>query len=303
MFTIKQLEAIYWSSSLGSFEAAAEYLNVAQSTISKRISELESHFTDPLFERSGRQSVLTVRGETIRDIAEQMLRLNDRLVSSARGSDVAPMRVRLGVTDLVAISWLPELVGRIGDRYPGIEIEPEIDLSSVLVERLMDRKVDFIICPYSTLLPQFVEAPLDDLALEWMCSPGLIDGRTELTRAELLDLTLLSQSSSSILRPMLHAVIDNEALRFRKRINCNNMGALAEMAATGMGITILPRSFFGRYIQAGRLQVVRTPLPLPKLNYYGTYRNDSYSDFFAAVASICRDIRGFSDEAFTQGLT
>ena len=40
MFTIKQMEALYWVSTLGSFEAAADYLNMVQSTISKRIGEL-----------------------------------------------------------------------------------------------------------------------------------------------------------------------------------------------------------------------------------------------------------------------
>lgn len=293
MFTIKQLEALYWASSLGSLEAAAAYLHVAQSTVSKRLSEMERQFTEPLFDRSGRQSVLTVRGEAIRQIAEQMLRLNDRLIASARGTETLPLKIRLGATDLVAMSWLPELVRRISATYPAVEIEPEIDLSNMLVERLLDRKIDFVICPRGTLQPQFINAPLGDIELEWMCSPALLGGRTSLSREELLSMTLLAQSSGSVLRPVLYPIIDNDGLTFAKKINCNNMGALAELAASGMGITILPRSFFTRYLESGRLCSVQTPLPLPALNYYVTYRNDYYREFFAEVAQICRDIRGF----------
>ena len=62
MFTIKQMEAIYRVGSLGSFEAGAPYLNLAQSTVSKRIGELKAHFKTPLFDGSARQSVLTSKG-------------------------------------------------------------------------------------------------------------------------------------------------------------------------------------------------------------------------------------------------
>ena len=42
MVSIKQLEAFYWVAKLNSFAAAADKLNMAQSTISKRIQELEA---------------------------------------------------------------------------------------------------------------------------------------------------------------------------------------------------------------------------------------------------------------------
>ena len=37
MVTFKQLEALYWIGTLGSFEAAAQHLETTQSAISKRI--------------------------------------------------------------------------------------------------------------------------------------------------------------------------------------------------------------------------------------------------------------------------
>ena len=41
-FTLKQIEAFYWIATLGSFVDAAERLSLAQSTISKRVLELEA---------------------------------------------------------------------------------------------------------------------------------------------------------------------------------------------------------------------------------------------------------------------
>lgn len=291
MFTIKQLEALYWSDSLGSFQAAADYLHVTQSTISKRIAELEYHFPEPLFLRERRQAVLTARGETVREIAQKMLRLNDLLIHAARGRAPLPLRTRLGTTDLVATSWLPRLLDGMAERFPQVEVEPEISLTNNLIDRLNERKLDFVICPRSTMQPQFINAPLGDMPLAWMCSPALMAGRDRLTLDELLSMTLLSQSPGSVLRPMLYKILENEKLQFRKRINCNNMGALAEMAASGLGITMLPSTFFHRMVQEGRLVTVDCPLPLPGLTYYITYRNDYHRDFYAQVAALCDEVR------------
>ncbi len=301
MFTLKQMEALYWVATLGSFEAAASYLNVTQSTISKRIGELESRFSVPLFDRSARQSVLTSKGGDIRDIAEQMLRLNDRLVLTARASVAPPLRFRLGVTDLVALSWLPELLATIIDRYPDISLEPEIDLTAGLMERLTDRKIDFVICPRITQHPQFINMRLGEIELVWMASPKLCGDDQVLTNDELLRFPLLIQSTGSILRPILHDVIDNPKLPFAKTISCNNMAALAELAAFGLGITILPKAFFSKYVSDGRLRIVRTAIDLPKLEYFITYRNDYNGAFFEEIAELCRALCDFTGRTASAG--
>ncbi|UQB79382.1 LysR family transcriptional regulator [Pseudomonas shirazica] len=59
MITFKQIEAVYWVARLGSFEAAADFLNTTQSAVSKRVQDLESRYGQPLFDRSRRSSQLT----------------------------------------------------------------------------------------------------------------------------------------------------------------------------------------------------------------------------------------------------
>ena len=294
MFTVKQMEAISWVATLGSFEAAASYLNVTQSTVSKRISELETRFSSPLFDRTSRQSLLTPIGSDVREIAEQMLRLNDRLVLTARSPDAPPLRFRLGVTDLVALSWLPELLATIMERHPGISLEPEIDLTAGLLDRLNDRKIDFVICPRITQDSHFINMRLGEIELVWMCSPKLYDDDRELSIAELLKFPLLIQSTGSILRPILHDVIDNPKLPFAKTISCNNMAALAELSAFGLGITILPKAFFSKYVTDGRLRVMKTSIELPRLEYFITYRNDYNGAFFEEIAFLCRELCNFT---------
>lgn len=287
MFTIKQLEALYWTDSLGGLQAASEHLHVTQSTISKRIAELEQQFPEPLFMREGRRTVLTARGESVREVAQRMLRLNDQLVENASGKAPMPFRVRLGATDLVAMSWLPRLLTAMNEAWPELEVETEIDLTTQLTDGLGGRKLDLVICPANSTHEDFVSVLLGDIPMAWMCSPTLLAGRKSLTTDELLSLTLLGQSPGSVLRSTLYRMLDSRKLQFRRHINCNNMGALAEMAANDMGVTILPLMFFQQMLKQGRLVVVDCPLPPPTLSYYVTYRNDYHEAFYARIAGLC----------------
>lgn len=49
--TVKQMEALYWITNLGTFEKAALRLNTSQSAISKRVQELEGLTGITVFDR------------------------------------------------------------------------------------------------------------------------------------------------------------------------------------------------------------------------------------------------------------
>jgi DNA-binding transcriptional LysR family regulator len=54
--TLKQIEAFYWAAKLGSFAIAAQRLHVTQSSLSKRIAELEQSVGATLFDRTNRSA-------------------------------------------------------------------------------------------------------------------------------------------------------------------------------------------------------------------------------------------------------
>lgn len=293
MFTIKQLEALYWAARLGGFESAANQLNVSQSAISKRIAEIEIRFAEPLFDRSGRQALMTNHGRVVLEIARQMLALNDQLIAASRREDMTPPRFALGVTDLVALSWLPELLSGLAQQYPDTVIEPEIDLTTNLISRLQRREVDMTICPAYPDQPEFTYSELANIELYWLASPKLTEGRNFLSREEILKLTLLTQSQQSVMYDVLKPIISSDNLPFQKVLFCNNMAALAELASAGLGITLLPATFFRRHIESDRLLIVKSDIMLPKLKYYISYHSEYYMEFSKNIKNLCHGIYDF----------
>ena len=111
--TFKQLEALYWIAQLGGFSQAAHKLHTTQSAVSKRVQELEALFDTALFDRSQRAARLTDKGEEMFVVAKKLLAQRDAAVEQFGKPDVLERRVRIGVTELTAMTWLPQLIASI----------------------------------------------------------------------------------------------------------------------------------------------------------------------------------------------
>src|SRR6478752_3008396 len=123
--TFKQLEALYWIARLGGFAQAASHLHTSQSAISKRVRELEQLFDTELFDRSLRTARLTEKGEEMFVLASKLLEQRDAAVEQFGKPGVLERRIRLGVTELSAMTWLPRLIGVIQQHYPKVILEPD----------------------------------------------------------------------------------------------------------------------------------------------------------------------------------
>src|SRR5438552_13420265 len=71
----------------GSLNAAGRMLNMTQSTISRRMEDLEYRLGATLFQRSTRGITLTEAGETVRELAASMARLGGSIIRDVAGRD------------------------------------------------------------------------------------------------------------------------------------------------------------------------------------------------------------------------
>jgi len=84
----------------GSIARATKVLGVAQPTISGQIRELERAIGEKLFERRGRNLVLTGTGHVVARYAEEIFSLGRELLESVHGHPTGgPLRFTVGVSD------------------------------------------------------------------------------------------------------------------------------------------------------------------------------------------------------------
>jgi DNA-binding transcriptional LysR family regulator len=97
----------------GSFSAAAQVLQVEQSTVSRRIKELERELGAALFRRTPEGVQRTEVAEKILEEAEAVESHITSLLARSRGQMQAPRGVvRLAITESMSLHWLLPLMGQ-----------------------------------------------------------------------------------------------------------------------------------------------------------------------------------------------
>ncbi|NWA61110.1 LysR family transcriptional regulator [Pantoea sp. B9002] len=123
-YSPESLEAFVQTVASGSFSAAARVLSKSQSTISNAIANLEDDLGFTLFDRSGRNPVLTEHGQRAFAQVQQILAASQRLDELAvRLSQGVEPRLSLAISDFWQADHHENLLNRFEVRYPDIDFE------------------------------------------------------------------------------------------------------------------------------------------------------------------------------------
>jgi LysR family transcriptional activator of nhaA len=137
----------YFVAREGSISKAAQQLRLAQPTVSAQIKSLEESLGAKLFERRGRQMVLTETGQLVFRYADEIFAVGKDLIRALeKGSvDSAQVTLRIGVADVlpkIAVHRLIEPAMRLAD--PVVVVCQE-GKSNELLERLAVYELDLVL--------------------------------------------------------------------------------------------------------------------------------------------------------------
>lgn len=121
----------------GSFTRAAKQTFRTQSAISMQMKKLEQELDKNLFQKNGRQLVLTHEGQKLASYARRLLSLHDEAVSSLR-EQVNCQPLLFGCPDDYAETLLPALIALIRQHLGPVQIQV-MCASSVRLRQLMDK--------------------------------------------------------------------------------------------------------------------------------------------------------------------
>lgn len=108
----------------GSLSGAARALDLAQPTVRRRIEELESSLSTPLFTRSPSGLIPTERALLLREHADAMALAADAFIRSASaGADEVAGTVRITASEVIAVEVLPPILAALRNAHPGLVIE------------------------------------------------------------------------------------------------------------------------------------------------------------------------------------
>ena len=294
MITFKQLEAIYWVAKLGGFTQAAQKLHTTQSAISKRVLELEGTFDTPLFDRTQRTARLTEKGEEMFAIAGRFLAERDQVVERFQRPEIVERRLRIGVTELTAMTWFPRLVGMINMHYPRVLIEPDVDTSVTLREKLLAEELDLAVVPELPEDSRIGMKPVGRVQNAWMCKPGILQRGKTYRPHELVSSRLLTQGNRSATGLAFERWFKSFGISPSNTLASNNLIAIIGMTVSGLGVSHLPRECMSPLVDAGLLDAVNVTPALPEIQYFAIYRNEQRSTLISSIVMLAQECCDFT---------
>ncbi|QED49014.1 selenium metabolism-associated LysR family transcriptional regulator [Cytobacillus dafuensis] len=126
-----------------SFSKAADDIFLSQSTVSSHIQALEKSLNLKLFDRDGRETILTPHGERLHAWAQQILLLRDKAILDLK-TGMMDFRgiVRIAASSVPSSFIIPNLISIFTNSFPNITFHVTEASSKTVAHNVLNRSVD-----------------------------------------------------------------------------------------------------------------------------------------------------------------
>ncbi len=289
--TLRQIQYMTALADLRHFGKAAEVCAVTQSTLSAAILELEAILGVSLFERNKRSVIPTPSGvEAIRR-GRELLRHAEELVDAVTATEGLSGRLRVGVIPTIGPYLLPRVLPIVQERFPTVSIYLYEDQTARLIDELERGNFDFLILalPYPT--GGFVVEELFEDPFVLACPPTHpLAQKDTISPAELENEHLLLMEEGHCLRE--HALSVCKRASQTGDIQGTGLYTLVQMAAGGLGVTLLPKMAVRAGVLNGTSLIVRAMgAGTPARSIGMVWRKSApRAAYFSLFSSLLRDV-------------
>lgn len=298
MTTFREVEAFVAVIEMGSFREAARKLNTSQSAVSRLIRDFESGFDQPLFNRGKRSSLVTNTGLEVLRVAREILSQRNLLNEQFADTSLMAPELHIGVTELAAMTWLPECIKRLKNKYPKMQLAIETGSSAHLYAQIKAGHLDIAVISDVIRSKDMLRVQAGRENMGWFCHSDYAISHSP-TLAELTTTTLLLQSFSTSTGRVLSAWLSENSLGSKDIIQSDSVASLIGLAKAGVGIACLPKIITQELVAKGVLREVRFPADTVDLSYMALMKIDEGSSFLRDALSIIREVNTASSSQGT----
>ena len=240
----------------GSVRAAAKALNVAPSSISRTVKNLEEDLGTPLFERGRKGLKLTSAGELLfyhirqssRELSRGVTEIHD-LQGLRRGT------VKIAVVESAARGLLPEVLSAFWIRNPDISVDIHVGGSPDVVNLVAQGDADLGIA-FDVRTPRNARKVASaNLPIGILVAPGttLTTRGAALRIFDLAGERVILSDASLTLGSSIEDLFSNSFVEFSRRARTNSIGVMIDLAVRGLGTIMQTRVGVDREIARGDL--------------------------------------------------
>lgn len=245
----------------GNLTRTAERLNLSQSALSVQIRKLEGQVGHALFERRGRQLLLTEAGRVALDHADAIFATGEELLGTLRDLGAAREALRVGAMATLSrnfqIAFLRPLIGR-----PDVELVLRSGSPAELLQSLEGLRLDLVLMNQPAArdaASTFISHKLDEQQVSLIGVPSLAAGAGGLP-ALFRSRPIIVPTQASSIRTGFDALASRLDCRPQIAAEVDDMALMRLLTREGIGLGVMPPIVVRDELKAGTLLEIE-PLP------------------------------------------
>ena len=255
----------------GSFMAAAEKLDYAQSNLSMRIKQLEEMAGAELLIRGRNGVTLTEKGQVLYSYADKLLALSEEAESAVKGEEYSTGRVTITAMESAAVTFLPGLLAKFHKKYPDTSVKVITGTSDAGVRAVLANDTDMAVAVGENSHEDLFSNPLRKEELVLVTDRS--DQESDLKK--LLARPLLVFPSGCAYRRVLERMLADYGIAAVHTMEFTSLGAILASVSAGLGISVFPATAINSFTAGDSLRMISLPEEYKTADIYLIFRRQS----------------------------
>ena len=251
--TIRHLKIFLTVVKHGKMRKAAEELYISQPAVSQAISELEKYYGVKLFERLSQKLYITEDGKIVLSYARYIIDSFEKMELALLDS-LSKQQIRIGSSVSLGTTLLIDLISKLEEEVPGIDVRVTIDNTSVIEQMVCNSDLDLAIVEGLIKSNEIIHLPVnnDELVIVVGKSHPFWEHK-EISLSQLENQVLVSREQGSADRNQFEQFLNEHNVSINKKCNTE---AIKNIVTSGKGMAIISKLLIEKELQEDTLRIL-----------------------------------------------
>ncbi|GAA0738554.1 LysR family transcriptional regulator [Clostridium oceanicum] len=261
----------------GSFQKAASKLSYTQSTVTSQIKSLEAELGVKLFEKIGRNMVLTQAGKDVLPQIDVVVESVNKIKNYGKSNKELGGKLKIAIAESLLSYKMQDVLKEFKLMAPKVELTfTSVNcyiLQNAIIYGDIDIGVYYDIGKHNSVTTDKLGA----FSLALVCSPDLnMDKRDFITPNQNKDLTLIGLEKQSINREIFEKYMKDKNINLNNIIELYSIETIKKSVAGNLGVAYLPRFTVKDELKKGALVELETSIPNKKITAQCVYHKNKW---------------------------
>ncbi|MDF2511598.1 MAG: LysR family transcriptional regulator [Herbinix sp.] len=265
---VKYLHTFKTIISEGSFTKAAEKLNYTQSTITFQMKQLEQELSVQIFEKIGRNMILTKAGQELIPYVDEVLDSMNRLSGFSENFFILKGELQIEMAETLLCYKMAPVLKELHHLAPQAKLYLKSTNCYEILEKIRTGKTDLGVFYLDVCnSEEFLQAyPIGECTMDLVSSPRIKEKFPDfITPNQKLDLPFIIDEPDCIFRQIFEDYLSSRNITLDHTIELWSIPTIKNLVKNDVGISYLPSFTVEEELKNGELCKIKTALDDQKL--------------------------------------